>query len=215
MAYTIDPDRLDQINGKTLGKGHHGSLEQGVCVMEAVAYISGGFWTDSPYCACPVLGAFLRSWNDTLPDDKRQEFLKPLIPRLVGTKSTPTVEQRRAIMAADWMIRVHTPTWLRLAGLIDQANVLEAMPEITDFAACPSLLPTLQAVRRDASAAEAAAWAAARDAAWAAARDAAWAAAWAAARDAAGAAAEAALAPTVAALQLSALDLVNRMIDAE
>ena len=59
------------------------------------------------------------------------------------------------------------------------------------------------------AAAWAAAWDAARDAAWAAAwdaaGDAAWAAAWAAARDA--------LAPTVATLQASALDLLDRMID--
>jgi hypothetical protein len=66
-------------------------------------------------------------------------------------------------------------------------------------------------------AAGAAVWAAAGAAAWdaasAAARDAASAAAWDAARDAAGAAAGDALKPTVEALQTSALELLNRMID--
>ncbi len=57
-----------------------------------------------------------------------------------------------------------------------------------------------------------AAWAAARDAAWDAARAAAWAAAWDAAVDAAWDAARAALRPTVEALQVSALDLFDRMI---
>jgi hypothetical protein len=66
------------------------------------------------------------------------------------------------------------------------------------------------AAARDAAwaAAEAAAGAAARDAAWAAARDAARAVAAAAARDAAGAA----LADTVAVLQASAIDLLDRML---
>jgi hypothetical protein len=68
------------------------------------------------------------------------------------------------------------------------------------------------------AAAGAAAWAAAGDAAWdaagAAARAAARAAAWAAARAAAWDAAGAKLAPTVTILQASALDLLDRMIDA-
>ena len=65
----------------------------------------------------------------------------------------------------------------------------------------------------------AAAWDAARDAAWAATGAAAWAAArdaaWDAARDAARAAARAALAPTVAALQDSAISLFGALIAGE
>jgi hypothetical protein len=180
------------------------------------------------------------SWNDALPtDEDRDRLLKSLIPLLVGTRSTPAVEQRRATMAADWLIRVHTPAWLRLAKLETQAAALESLPEITDFAQCPSLMPALNAARKDADAARAAAGAAARDAArdaaWAAAGDAAWAAAWAAAWDAAGdaawaaawdaagdaardaawaaawAAARDALESTAARLQESAVDLVRRM----
>jgi hypothetical protein len=173
--------------------------------MEAVAYVAGESWSDHPECTCPVLTALMVAWNDALPNnEERDRLLKPLIPFLVGTRSTSEVEKRRATMAADWLIRVHTPAWLRLAKLNDQAALLEALPKITDFAQCPSLMPTLQAVRKDGAAAGAAAGDAAgdaaRDAAWdaawaaagAAAWDAAWAAAGAAARDAAGAAAWAA-----------------------
>jgi len=200
-----------------LKSGAH-SDHKAMCIMEAVAFVAGEPWSDSPECACPVISAFLRSWNDSLPDAERNTLLKPLIPRLLNTKSTPEVERRRATMAADWLVRVHTPAWLRLAGLTIHADALASLPEITDFAQCPSLMPALNAAQTDAAAAWDAAWAAAGAAAgaaaWAAAWDAARDAAGAAAGDAAGAAAGAALQETVTLLQQSALELIGRMIAA-
>jgi hypothetical protein len=196
--------RLAELASKPLSAGAHADLEKGMCIMEATAYVAGEDWSDHPKCACPVIGAFMRAWNDGLLSDDRETLLRPLIPQLVNTRGSKALEQRRATMAADWLIRVHTPAWLRLAKLEAQAAALEGLPEITDFATCPSLMSTLDAVRSDADAARDAAGAAARDAAgaaaraaagaaaWDAARAAAWAAAWAAAGDAAGAAARAA-----------------------
>ncbi len=219
MNIEIDQTRMDKI--AQLYSGAHSENGNGhveACAMEAVAYIAGEPWSDHPACACPVLGVFMRAWNDGLPDAERTTLLKPLIPRLVGTRASKQVEQRRATMAADWLIRVHTPAWLRLAKLTEQADLLASLPEITDFANCPSLMPALTAVRKDAAAARAAAraaaGAAARAAAGAAARAAAGDAARAAAGDAARAAARDALQPVVEELQPLALDLINRMIDA-
>jgi hypothetical protein len=177
---------------------HFGPLKSGwhepngeACVMEAVAFVAGEPWSDHPECVCPVLGAFMRAWNDGLPDDAaRDELLRPLIPRLIGTRGSPAVERLRATMAADWLIRTHAVAWLRLAKLDAAADGLAMLPEITDFAACPSLMPALNAARSDADAARAAARAAAWDAAWDA------------------------LAPTRLELQKSALALVERMIEA-
>jgi hypothetical protein len=188
-----------------LASGGHEKPEDGACIMEAVAYVAGEPWSDHPACACPVIGAFLRSWNDNLSDDRRDALLRPLVLKLVGTKSTPETELRRSLMAADWLVRVHTPAWLRLAKLTAQAEVLESLPEITSMAQMASSRGTIEAARKDAAAARDAAsdaaWSAACDAAWDAASDAArdaasdaaWSAAcdaaWAAARDAAWAAA--------------------------
>jgi hypothetical protein len=260
------PTPMDLSAIPPLGHGSHDSIVDGCCIMEAVAFVAREPWSDNPACACPVISAFLRSWNDALPDEERDTLLRPLILRLVGTRSDAATERRRSLMAADWLVREYTPTWLRLAGLGAQADAVAGLPQITNMGQCPSLMPVLAAVRSDASAAwdaaRDAAWDAARDAAgaaagaagwdaaWAAARDAAWdaagAAAWAAAGDAAGAAAWAAagdaaraaawnaagdaagaagwdaawaaawdaLKPTRAALQQSALALVNRMIGA-
>ena len=209
----IIEDRLAQIEAISLKSGgHRKNAELDACVMEAVAYVAGEPWSDAPECACPVITAFMIAWNDGLPSDAdRDRLLKPLIPLIVGTRSTKEVEQRRATMAADWLIRVHTPAWLRAAKLEKQAGLLESLPEITDFAQCPSLMPALEAVRTDAAAAMAAAMAAAG--AGAVARAAAGAAAWDAAWDAAGAAAKDALKPTTEHLQANAVELVRKMID--
>jgi hypothetical protein len=207
MTDLILSDRLSRIT--TLKSGSHQPNDDAAfCVMEAVAYVAGEPWSDHPACTCPVITAFMVAWNDALPSDAdRARLLLPLIPVLVGTRGSKALKTRRANMAADWYIRVQTPAWLRLAGLTTQAEALEAFPEIIDFSAVPSLKPTLDAIRQDAAAAWDAAWDAARAAAWDAARAAAWDAAGAAAWDAAGAA----LAPTVTALQISAVDLVKRM----
>jgi hypothetical protein len=178
----VDVGRLAEVT-----ELHHGGHSPGerMCAMEAVAYIAGEPWSDHPQCASPVIAAFMRSWNDSLPDDKRNALLLPLIPKLVGTRGTPELEERRSLMAADWLVRVHTPAWLRLAKLDAQADMLERLPEITSMAQVPSIRGPIEAVRKDAAAARDAAWDAAWAAAWDAARDAAWAAAWDAAWDAA------------------------------
>ena len=47
-----------------LSAGAHEHVDEGACLMEAVSYVAGEPWSDKPTCACPVLGAFLRTWND-------------------------------------------------------------------------------------------------------------------------------------------------------
>ena len=220
-------------NTLTLKAGAHTPGGDDMCVMEAVAYVAGEEWTDSPVCACPVIAAFLRSWNDGITDDAtRTRLLTQFIPRLVGSKSTDRVEDTRAWLAVDWSVRVSTPAWLDLAGPTDHADALRSLPEVT-AETVTAARPAIDAARAAAGAAardaaENAAWDAARaaawDAAWAAAGDAAWVAAWDAARaaaegaagdaarDAAGDAAWAALRPTVETLQQSVLDLLDRML---
>jgi hypothetical protein len=185
--------RWTKLKKLSLKVGAH-SPDSTFCVMEAVAFVAGEPWSDHPECACPIIGEFLRSWNDSLRTDAdRDRLLKPLIRDLVGSKSTKEVEEKRALLCADWLIRVNTPTWLRLAGLTVHADALEALPEITAFAQTPSIRGTIEA---------------ARDAAYKA-RDAARAAAGAAAWDAVGDK----LQPTVTKLQDSALLLVKRMLE--
>lgn len=171
--HAIDRARLAEVMRMELHAGCHSEGEGRFCVMEAVAYVAGERWSDTPLCACPVISMFLRSWNDGLPDAERTTLLRDLIPQLVGTKSTAEVEHRRSLMAADWLVRTHTPAWLRLGGLTAQADELASLPEITSTAQVANIRGSIKAARRGATAA----WDAARHAATVAAWDAAQAAA--------------------------------------
>jgi len=247
---TILADRAVLLDTITLANGSHRPYSGQMCVMEAAAYITGEPWSDHPQCVSPVIAAFLRSWNDALPDATRTTLLRPLLPLVIGTRTTDADDDTRAWMAVDWLVRVNAPAWFDLTpALAPHASALRSLPPVTGGTASAVRSVALEArtaawtaARAEARAADAV-WAAAWDAAaaaagvaaWAEARaaiaawdgdaagaavaagDAAWdaAAAWAAARAAvaAGDAAGVALAPTVAALQASACDLVREMCE--
>ena len=228
-ALTLISERLAQVAVTPLGKGSHDGLEDGMCVMEAAAYVAGEPWSAQPLCACPTITAFMASWNDSLPSDaERDRLLKPLIPLLVGTRSTPAVEARRSYMALDWLIRVNTPKWLDLRPELTQhAEALRGLDEVTDLAGARAASVL---VRAAGAAALDTAWTSGRAAtldtalatalatAWAAARASALATAgldtaWAATRAAARAAEGACLKPTTEWMHASAVDLVVRMCE--
>ena len=54
-----------------LGRGKHSSPDQGACVMELASMLAGERFGDRPRAVCPVIGAFLRTYNDALDDDRR------------------------------------------------------------------------------------------------------------------------------------------------
>jgi hypothetical protein len=185
--------KLEQIELKA---GSHDSPDDGMCVMEAAAHFAGKPFSAYSEDVSRVIGAFLRSWNDSLDDSSRQR-LKAYVFKVMNTNTGPADDERRAWLATDWLVRTYAPTWLDLAGL-DTAE--DAARDAVWSAA------------EDAEAAgRAAAWSVAEDAeaagraaAWSVAEDAAWNAAMAAGRSA--------LQPTVEALQTSAFDLLDRMI---
>ena len=116
-----------------LSAGAHEHVDEGACFMEAVSYVAGEPWSDTPACACPVLGAFMRAWNDDLPEADRARLLRPLVLRLVGSRSTPEVEARRSWLAMDWLVRTNAPAWLQLVpALVPHADALMNLPPILD-----------------------------------------------------------------------------------
>ena len=180
---------------KPLLSGAH-SPNGKMCVMEAAAWMAGEPWSDRPKCVCPTIGAFMRSWNDSLPDDEtRGRLLKPLLPLIIDTAHGQKIATVRSFMALDWLARTCAPAFLDLTpSLATHAATLRALAPTVDLKSARSAKPSL-------AAAGAAAW----DAAWAAARAAAGDAAWDAAWDA--------LKPTIEAMQASAQDLVRRMCE--
>ena len=212
MTDTTRPLDLETI---TFARGAHGPGVE-MCVMECVAYIAGEPWSDAPQCVSPVIAAFARSWYDALDEPPSTQLLRPLVREMIGTRTTAEDEETRTWMAIDWLARVHTPAWLRLAGLTTHAEALEACARIADATTAGLAQPSLDAAESVAwsaarSAARSAAWSAAGSAAWSAAGWAAGSAARSAAWSAAGSAVESALAPTVELLQASAVDLLRAM----
>lgn len=133
---------LDEI---VLARGSHTHPDRGMCVMEAVSVLAGEPFSDRPTCVSPVIAEFLRAWNDTLDDDDRQR-LKTFIPLVVGTNAGPEMDERLAWMALDWLVRVHAPAWLRVAEMVDHADRLNGLPEITRE--CRDALAVLLALQK-------------------------------------------------------------------
>ena len=84
---------LENYGTLTLRRGAGGSYDNGLCVMEAVAWLNGEKVTDTPECACPLLGGFAIYINDKLSHDDRQKLL-PLALNLVGTRSEEHIDVR-------------------------------------------------------------------------------------------------------------------------
>ncbi len=184
-----------------LAYGTHATPEDGRCAMEWVSHLAGEPHGDEPVCVSPVLRALCIALNDGLDDEPRQR-LRPYLARTIGT-ADDGLDQERAWMAMDWLVRVYTPAWLRLAGLRKSADALAEHSEVVDEDCLRHALGMLEDARRRARAARAQAFGdtgparPARPAAWASAltaglagREAAWAcagaAAWAGARVAVG-----------------------------
>jgi hypothetical protein len=187
---SVLPDRIKKLPRLTLSRGSHHSFKEGYCATELVSWLADEEFSDHPACLSPVLGAFLRSWNDSLDEEGRQK-LKPFLPRVIGTRDDDYDEQR-AWLATDWLVRVCAPAWLELAGIKGSPAALRALAPLTNAASARAAQPTIDQAREKGKAA----WAAvageartagageARDAAWTAAREAAGEAARDAARDA-------------------------------
>jgi hypothetical protein len=84
-----------------LGKGKHSTPEEGACVMELASMLAGEPFTDHPASVCPVIGCFLRSYNDTI-DDSRRQALYEYASRVVGSRGSRRAQQARADRLAAW-----------------------------------------------------------------------------------------------------------------
>ena len=78
-----------------LARGRHPSPQLGACVMELASMLADEPFTDRPGSTSPVIAALLRTYNDGVGDDRRQD-LYPLASLIVGTASSRRVEQDRA-----------------------------------------------------------------------------------------------------------------------
>jgi hypothetical protein len=84
----------------TLARGKHASPAGGACVMELASMLAGEPFGDRPASVCPVIAAFLRSYNDAI-DDRRRQDLYRYASAAVGSRASADVTRRRAQRCLD------------------------------------------------------------------------------------------------------------------
>ncbi len=95
-----------------LSKGKHSSPENGACVMELASMLAGEPFSDHPQSVCPVIGSFLRAYNDSVDDAKRQD-LYAYAAKVVGTRASAQVQRARAERLAEWCDQLRATHWTR------------------------------------------------------------------------------------------------------
>ncbi len=84
-----------------LSKGKHADPEDGACVMELASMLAGEPFTDHPASVCPVIGSFLRAYNDSI-DSKRRQALYECASKVVASRRGAKIQQARAARLAEW-----------------------------------------------------------------------------------------------------------------
>ncbi len=84
-----------------LSKGKHVSPEDGACVMELASMLAGEPFTDHPASVCPVIGSFLRSYNDSI-DEHRRQSLYEYASKVVGSRGGQRIQEARAERLTEW-----------------------------------------------------------------------------------------------------------------
>ena len=84
-----------------LSKGRHSSSEHGACVMELASMLAGEPFTDHPRSVSRSIATFLRSYNDLVDDERRQDLYR-YAADVVGTTGDERTEQLRAGCFIEW-----------------------------------------------------------------------------------------------------------------
>ena len=94
---------MTQVSHQTvrLSQGKHRGPDHGACVMELASMLAGEPFSDRPRCVDPVIAGFLRTYNDGIDEQRRQD-LYPLAAEAVGTRSVAGVQAERARLCLAW-----------------------------------------------------------------------------------------------------------------
>jgi hypothetical protein len=73
--------------------------------MELASMLAGEPFSDDPRAVSRLLGAFLRTYNDAITDDRRQQ-LYPVASLVVGSAGGRHVERLRANLCRRWLVEL-------------------------------------------------------------------------------------------------------------
>lgn len=115
-----------------LSPGRHDSPREGACVVELASLLAGEEFSDRPECVCPVIGAFLRSWNDRAAYADRQR-LRPYAERVIGSRAQAAVTRQRRDICLEWagarLDAGRTRRWASLLAVRARIAALIGIPE--------------------------------------------------------------------------------------
>jgi hypothetical protein len=92
--------------------------------MEVASMLAGEEFTDEPRCVCPVIAEFLRTYNDEVDNERRQDLFA-YASLVVDTQEGPRTERRRANQILDWWLArapSHMPRLRRLLWLLPPSS---------------------------------------------------------------------------------------------
>ena len=95
-----------------LSIGTHPGPEDGACVMELASMLTDEPFSDHPGSVCPVIGGFLRAYNDSIDDDRRQD-LYAYAANVVGSRGPMDVRLARAKRLQSWAGERPKRRWAR------------------------------------------------------------------------------------------------------
>ena len=110
----------------TLENSYHETREEGVCIMELVAWMAGEKHTALPECCSHVLAGMAMEINDTLGDEERQKLI-PIAQELAGT-NCPGCEAERAAAAILHSLRGAVADALSRHGMENAAQQARKTP---------------------------------------------------------------------------------------
>ena len=93
--------RQPSVQTMKLARGKHSSPRHGACVMELASMLAGEVFSDRPRSVSPVIGAFLRGYNDLVDDHRRRDLIR-YASEAVGTAASNDVELARVKRLVQW-----------------------------------------------------------------------------------------------------------------
>ena len=134
-----------------LARGAHATPEDGMCVMECVAYVMGEGHTYTPKCACPVAATFAMYVNDNY-FKVHEDALRQRVFLLAGSRQSEDVTVARAYYLFDCLLRTVIPAALRNTTLIKpplkQADAFASLRQVESPAQFPAVRSAAAKLKR-------------------------------------------------------------------
>jgi hypothetical protein len=122
--------------------GSHSGPAQGMCAMEAVAFLATGEWTDMPPCIPYAVARLSQRCNDGFRNNAdRTAWMRARAPYILRAESGADADRQRAYVAAE-IAREVAVTALRARGR--DTSAIDACATITDGASARAVRDALR-----------------------------------------------------------------------